>query len=152
MSTIICKQVANEMELKQAFEVRKLVFIEEQHIPEDEEWDGLDDSAVQFVAKNEDIVIGTARVRFPALDSAKIERMAVLKAFRKQGAGKELLHNIEIFLKQKQIPKAVLHAQWTAIPFYRKCGFVQTGKPFYEAEIKHIKMQKILGLSGGNVS
>jgi predicted GNAT family N-acyltransferase len=145
MNTIICKQVSNALELKQAFEVRKLVFIEEQHIPEDEEWDGLDDSAVQFVAKDEDRVIGTARVRFPAPDSAKIERMAVLKAFRKHGAGRGILHNIEIFLKQKQISQVVLHAQWKAIPFYRKCGFVKTGKPFYEAEIKHIKMQKELG-------
>ncbi len=144
MSTIIYKQVSNELELKQAYEIRKLVFIEEQHISEEEEWDGLDDSAVQFVAKNEDRVIGTARVRFPAPDNAKIERMAVLKSFRQQGVGREILYNIENFLRKKQIPKAVLNAQWTAIPFYRSCGFVKTGEPFYEAEIKHIKMQKEL--------
>ena len=144
MSTIIYKQVSNKLELKQAYEVRKLVFIEEQHIPEGEEWDGLDDSAVQFVAKNDNRVIGTARVRFPSPGYAKIERMAVLKAFRKQGVGRKILSTIEKFLRQKQIPLAVLHAQWTAIAFYQSCGFIKIGKLFYEADIKHIKMQKEL--------
>jgi predicted GNAT family N-acyltransferase len=131
MSTIICKQVSNELELKQAFEIRKLVFIVEQHISEEEEWDGLDDAAIQFVAKNRDRVIGTARVRFPSSGYAKIERMAVLEVFRKQGVGRKILSTIEIFLRQKQIPLAVLHAQWTAIAFYKSW-------------IKHIKMQKEL--------
>jgi predicted GNAT family N-acyltransferase len=144
MHTIICKQVNDELELKQAFEVRKLVFIKEQHIKEDEEWDGLDASAVQFVAKNETRVIGTARVRFPTMDSAKIERMAVLKPFRQQGVGRVILSTIEEFLKKKQIRKMELHAQWKAVPFYRSCGFTKTGEPFIEADIKHIKMQKEL--------
>jgi predicted GNAT family N-acyltransferase len=144
MSIIICKQVSNELELKQAFEIRKLVFTKEQHISEDEEWDGLDASAVQFVAKNKTRVIGTARVRFPTTDSAKIERMAVLKPFRQQGLGREIISTIEKFLIQKQIRKIVLHAQWKVIPFYQSCGFTQTGEPFIEADIKHIKMQKEL--------
>ncbi len=49
MAKIICNRTGNALELKLAFAVRKRVFIEEQHISEEEEWDGLDDSAVQFV-------------------------------------------------------------------------------------------------------
>ncbi|MCX6003884.1 MAG: GNAT family N-acetyltransferase [Chloroflexi bacterium] len=142
MGMIIYQQVNDELELKQAFEVRRKVFIEEQGISGDEEWDGFDDSALQFVAKNGDKVIGTARVRFPSADCAKIERMAVLKSFRKQGIGRGIISNIEELLKQRQIPHVILHAQWSAVPFYQSRGFVKTGKPFFEADIKHIKMRK----------
>lgn len=118
------------------------MFIEEQGIPEHEEWDGLDETAVQFVAKIDDKIIGTARLRFPEAGYAKIERMAVLQSFRRQGAGRQILATIEEFLRQRCVQEAILHAQWTAIPFYQSCGYIKTGKPFYEAEIKHIKMQK----------
>jgi predicted GNAT family N-acyltransferase len=139
---IIFTQTNDDIELKQAFNVRTQVFIEEQGISRDEEWDGLDSHATQFIAKNGDAVIATARVRFPAVEYAKIERMAVLKPFRNQGIGKQLLLSIEKHLMQKQIPKAILHAQWPAIPFYQACGYVRQGKSFFEADIKHVEMYK----------
>jgi len=144
MDRLVCHQTDDERELKQAFKVRKLVFIREQGISEHEEWDGLDGVAVQFVAEIDGKIIGTARLRFPEPDCAKIERMAVLKVFRRQGVGRQILNTIEEYLRQRQLPLAILHAQWTAIPFYQSCGYVGVGKPFCEAEIKHLKMQKEL--------
>ena len=141
---IIYKQTIDESELKRAFEVRTKVFIEEQGISKEEEWDGLDDTAIQFVAKDNDKIVATARVRFPAADYAKIERMAVLKPFRRKGVGKKLLNAIEENLASRHIPQAVLHSQWSVVKFYQSCGYEEIGQPFFEADIKHIKMQKEL--------
>jgi predicted GNAT family N-acyltransferase len=131
--------VKSPSELKQAMALRHAVFVEEQRIDEQEEYDGLDDSSMQFVVKKAGAVIGTARVRFVTGDCAKIERMAVLKPFRKQGAGKALLTFI---LTHIEAPQVMLHAQWTAVPFYKACGFKEMSGPFVEAGIKHIKMVK----------
>lgn len=144
MEKIVCKRVNNELELKQAFEVRKSVFIKEQNISKDDEWDGLDDVATQYVAVNGKIVIGTARVRFLDSDNAKIERMAVLKPFRRIGVGREIINIIEQSLKQQNVSTAILHAQWEAIPFYISYGYKQIGDPFIEAGIKHVMMKKEL--------
>jgi predicted GNAT family N-acyltransferase len=131
--------VKSPSELKQAMALRHVVFVEEQSIDEQEEYDGLDDSSLQFVVKKAGQVIGTARVRFVTGDFAKIERMAVLKVFRKQGAGKTLLTFILAHVEASQV---MLHAQWTAVPFYKACGFKEMNGPFVEAGIKHIKMVK----------
>jgi predicted GNAT family N-acyltransferase len=95
------------------------------------------DSSVQFIVKSAGEVIGTARVRFVKIDCAKIERMAVLKTYRKQGAGTTLLSFILSHIETSQV---IPHAQWAAIPFYKACGFRETNGPFFEAGIKHIKM------------
>ena len=131
--------VKSPSELKQAMALRQAVFVEEQRIDEQEEYDGLDDSSQQFVVKKAGEVIGTARVRFVTGDCAKIERMAVLKPFGKQGAGKALLTFI---LARVEASQVILHAQWTAVPFYKACGFKEMNGPFVEACIKHIKMVK----------
>lgn len=144
MDNITFKKVATRAELNGAFAVRREVFIIEQNISEDEEYDGLDDDCLQFIARSDKKVIGTARVRFPLSDHAKIERMAVLKQFRRQGIGMHILACIEEELKVRQITEAVLHAQMVAVPFYKACGFTAIGDTFYEAGIEHIKMQKRL--------
>jgi GNAT superfamily N-acetyltransferase len=74
------------------------------------------DSSVQFIVKSAGEVIGTARVRFVKIDCAKIERMAVLKTYRKQGAGTTLLSFILSHIETSQV---IPHAQWAAIPFYK---------------------------------
>jgi len=135
----IASKVKSQSELKQAMAVRHDVFVEEQGIDEHEEYDGLDVSSIQFVVKKAGMIIGTARVRFIAVNCAKIERMAILKPYRKQGAGTMLLLFV---LSQIEAPQIILHAQWSAIPFYKNCGFQETNGPFLEAGIKHIKMIK----------
>ena len=144
MDTVICKLVTSDEELREAFAVRRQVFVEEQGVTEDEEYDGLDSEALQIVVKDGERVIGTARVQFPAANEAKIERMAVLKPFRNKGIGSRIMDFLHKELKNRQVEQVVLHAQYPVIAFYRSCGFKETGSPFREAGIKHIKMQRRL--------
>jgi predicted GNAT family N-acyltransferase len=144
MDNVTFKQVSSRAELNGAFSVRRDVFIDEQNIAEEEEYDGLDNDCLQFIARSGLKIIGTARVRFLSPEHAKIERMAVLKQFRRQGIGMRILACIEEELKGRQVTEAVLHAQMIAVPFYKACGFTAIGSTFYEAGIEHIKMQKRL--------
>lgn len=144
MGKLNYKLVTSDRELEGAFEVRRRVFIEEQGIPEDLELDGYDGEALQMVVADGDRVIGTARVLFPATGQAKIERMAVLKSFRRRGIGRRIISFLNEELSHRQVEQVVLHAQWPVVAFYRSCGFEETGSPFWEAGIKHIKMQRQL--------
>ena len=85
MDNAIYKLVSNDDELRDAFAVRRQVFVLEQGISENEEYDSHDREALHLIARDGDRVVGTARVRFPAAGQAKIERMAVLAPFRRQG-------------------------------------------------------------------
>ena len=136
--------VTSDKELKGAFKVRKQVFIDEQGISEDIELDGHDKEALHMVVKDGERVIGTARVLFLDNNQAKIERMAVLKPFRGKGIGREIISFLNKELRNKQIEQIILHAQCSVSPFYKSCGFEETGLPFWEAGIKHIKMQRQL--------
>lgn len=144
MSKLNYKLVTSQPELEGAFEVRRQVFIEEQGVPADLELDEDDAKALHVVVEDGERVIGTARVLFPAPGQAKIERMAVLKPFRGQGVGSRIISFLSEELSNRQVEQVVLHAQYPAIPFYRSCGFEESGSPFWEAGIKHIKMKRQL--------
>jgi len=136
------KLVTGDDELRQAFEVRKQVFVREQGISEDLVFNGHDNKALQMVVKDGERVIGSARVKFLAGNQAKLERMAVLKHYRRKGIGKEMLLFLDGVLKDKQVKQVIIHAQLEVVPFYKLCGFNELGLPFQEAGIKHIKMCK----------
>jgi predicted GNAT family N-acyltransferase len=144
MGKLSFKLVANDSELKSAFEVRRQVFIEEQGISEDIELDNYDKEALHMVAKDGKKVIGTARVLFSAANQAKIERMAILKPFRRKGIGSRIITFLEETLRNRQINQVFLHAQYPVVAFYKSCGFKESGSPFWEAGIRHIKMRKRL--------
>ena len=144
MGELIYKLVASDRELTEAFAVRRKVFVEEQGITEGLEFDGNDGKALHIVAMNGDKVIGTARVLFLAPNQAKLERMAILKAFRRKGVGRRLIDNLNKELSKRQVEQVVLHAQYSVVDFYKSCGFEESGSPFWEAGIKHIKMRKRL--------
>jgi predicted GNAT family N-acyltransferase len=136
------KRARTKCELTQAMAVRRAVFVVEQKIDEAEEYDGLDDTSLHFVALSDGKIVGTARVRFPSPEYAKVERMAVLKEFRYCGVGTGILARVEKELKARRVPVAVLHAQITAAPFYESRGYKSVGAHFYEAGIEHSKMKK----------
>ena len=106
-----------------------------------EEFDGRDGEALHVVVKDGEKVIGTARVLFLADERAKIERMAVLKPFRRQGIGRRLISFLNEELRNRGIEEVVLHAQYAVVAFYKSCGFEESGLPFWEVGIKHIEMQ-----------
>ena len=138
------KLVTGDRELEGALEVRRKVFVHEQGVSEDIELDGRDGEALHMVVKDGERVIGTARVLFLANSQAKIERMAVLTPFRGRGIGREIISFLNEELRNRQIKQVFLHAQCSVIGFYKSCGFEEIGSPFWEAGIKHIKMQRPL--------
>jgi len=144
MGKLSYKLVANDRELEEAFEVRREVFVEEQGISEDLVFDGHDGEALHMVVKDGQRVVGTARVLLLADNQAKLERMAVLKPFRHKGIGRGIVSFLNEELRKRQLEQIILHAQYTVVAFYKSCGFEESGLPFWEAGLKHVKMQKRL--------
>jgi predicted GNAT family N-acyltransferase len=142
MSKFGYKLVTGGVELQQAFEVRRQVFVREQSISEDLVFDGHDRESLHMVVKDGQRVIGTARVQFLTDKQAKLERMAILRRYRRKGIGKEMLLFLDTVWKDKQVQQVIIHSQLEVVPFYKLCGFDESGLPFQEAGIKHIKMRK----------
>ena len=121
--------------------VREQVFIQEQHVPEELEWDEHDTKAVHVVAYDtRDQVIGTARL----LADGHIGRMAVLEPWRKNGVGSAMLKTLLLLAQQQNLSKVFLHAQTSAIGFYEHHGFRTLGEEFLDAGIPHRYMEKDL--------
>jgi predicted GNAT family N-acyltransferase len=118
-------------------DVRERVFIIEQKVPKDLEWDGEDEHAHHFIALTEaGQAIGCARL----LPSGQIGRMAVLPQYRGTGLGARLLEAAIAHARTLGMQRVFLHAQRQAEPFYRKAGFLQEGAEFMEAGIPHVPM------------
>ena len=141
MPLIIVNNIIDQSDKKKAFEIRNLVFCGEQKVSKKIEFDGLDEFCDHYLAKINDLPIGTARVREQTRGTFKIERMAVLKRYRKRGVGKAIIEKIlKHYLNLGKINKLILNSQTEAKDFYKKFGFVEVGKEFIEANIKHQKM------------
>jgi predicted GNAT family N-acyltransferase len=127
----------------QVMPIRHEIFIKEQKVPEELEWDEFDQNALHAIVKQENQVIGTARL---IIDNtiAKIGRMAIQKEYRQQGIGQKLLLTLIKTAKEKGAQECVLHAQTHAIAFYAKADFEPNGPIFDEAGIPHVEMRLIL--------
>lgn len=123
-------------------EVRRRVFIEEQRISQDEEWDGLDEGARHFLATRDGAPVGTARL----LPTGQIGRMAVLAELRGHGVGRQLLDAAIEAARVAGFHEVFLHAQRTAEGFYERAGFRARGGTFMEAGIEHVDMLLPLGV------
>jgi len=142
MQELTYKLVEDSDEIKGSHDVRRQVFVEEQGISESLVFSG--DGSIDemhMVVKYGGSVIGTARVIFPAKNTAKIERMAIHKNFRHKGIGRGVITFLMGEIKHRQIKYVVLHAQHSVVEFYKSCGFKESGEPFFEAGIKHVKME-----------
>ncbi|MGB2856363.1 MAG: GNAT family N-acetyltransferase [Dehalococcoidia bacterium] len=144
MDNLIYTTATGDEDLKGIIAVRREVFTKEMGIPEEMVFDGHDERMLQIVVKDGETVIGTARVQFLDATKAKLERMAVLQAFRSKGIGRQIISFLDEELRDRQVKQVVLHAQHEAVAFYRSCGFKETGGPFWEVGIKHIKMHRQL--------
>ncbi len=126
--------------------IRTAVFVEEQGIPLEMEWDEADKTAVHAVAYNGlGQPIGTGRLLQHAPGSAKIGRMAVNRVLRGSSLGRELLKALVTQAEQRGDTEVLLHAQRSAEGFYARLGFAPRGEPFDEVEIPHIEMVRALG-------
>lgn len=124
--------------------VREKVFQKEQCVEAKLDVDGEDDNAFHFVAYNDkEEPVGTARLRFfDQGKTAKIERLAVLPAYRNQGVGKNIMETIDQYLDNRHVKTGYLNAQLHTKGFYEKFGFEQEGETFEEIGSPHVKMVK----------
>lgn len=128
-----------ELEADELHALRHRIFVEEQQVPEDEEWDGLDATADHVIARNVDgEPIGCARLVPPG----RIGRMAVLPDWRGRGVGSAMLMLLLERVRERGGGEAVLHAQASALEFYARHGFEPVGTRFMEAGIEHQAMRR----------
>ena len=121
--------------------IRAQVFIVEQHVPAELEWDGNDNGCLHVLALNrEGEPIGCGRLLF----EGSIGRMAVLKDWRRKGVGSALLQALVSKAHAFQLDRVYLHAQTHVVPFYERHGFERVGEEFIEAGIPHVEMVKPL--------
>ncbi|MFZ6725545.1 GNAT family N-acetyltransferase [Undibacterium sp. MH2W] len=122
---------------KDAHAVRYAVFVQEQQIPAELEWDVMDAQCLHAVAyDSENRAIGTGRL----LPDGHIGRMAVLASARHSGVGADLLRTLMEQAKLRGDKLVQLNAQQSAEPFYAREGFARDGDIFMEAGIAHISM------------
>jgi len=121
--------------------LRRQVFIIEQGVSQEEEWDGQDATAQHWLATDAaGIAIGTARL----LPSGQIGRMAVLSDYRGTGIGAALLQAAVDHARHLGFAVAFLNAQSHALGFYKRAGFTADGAEFMEAGIPHYHMTQSL--------
>lgn len=129
----------------QAQPVRSAVFVEEQGIPAEREWDAADAGAIHAVAFNRfGQAVGTGRLIESAPGVGQIGRMAVLAPMRGQSIGRELLDALVEAARAAGWRELRLHAQTTAAAFYRRSGFVEQGAVYEEVGLPHVDMVRRL--------
>ncbi|THE09250.1 GNAT family N-acetyltransferase [Bacillus timonensis] len=135
--------VTNNKEQDDAYTIRKVVFVDEQNVPLEEEIDQFEDEATHIVLYDDNEPVGAGRFR--ELDGyGKVERICVLASHRKKGAGNLIMEKIEDIAKERGISKLKLNAQTHAENFYKKLGYETVSGIFLDAGIPHVTMIKAL--------
>jgi YbgC/YbaW family acyl-CoA thioester hydrolase len=125
--------------------LREQVFVHEQGIAPELEWDEADASALHAVARNRGgLPLGTGRLLPYAPGVGRIGRMAVRADLRGSGVGMAVLQALTAAARHQGLRELVLHAQLTAAPFYRRVGFLARGPVFDEVGIPHQEMARSL--------
>ncbi|QVR68589.1 GNAT family N-acetyltransferase [Acinetobacter sp. BHS4] len=116
--------------------IREQVFIQEQGIAPEDEWDDLDATVLHFIVYDKEQPIATARL----LLQHSVGRVAVLMPYRKQGIGKILMQHIIEYARQHKLPYLKLSAQTYVTAFYEALGFKVQGEVYEDCGIPHIDM------------
>jgi YbgC/YbaW family acyl-CoA thioester hydrolase len=130
---------------RDASSVRTEVFVEEQGISREDEWDAADTTAIHAVVYNRmQMPLATGRLLVSAPGIGKIGRMAAKRVLRGSHLGRQVLDALCEKAKARGDKEIILHAQQSAAAFYAKSGFAQRGEPFTEVGIAHVEMFKTL--------
>ncbi|MBB3112436.1 hypothetical protein FHS18_004537 [Paenibacillus phyllosphaerae] len=139
-------RITRHEELEAAFDIRKAVFVEEQGVPLEDEFDAfdtLDGQCEHILVADEGQPVGTGRIRF--VDGiGKLERICILAPSRKLGLGKVIIGELEAIALEKGAAQVKLHGQTHAEGFYHKLGYRTASDIFMEDGIPHVKMLKDL--------
>lgn len=137
----------DENTLYQCLKIREEVFTTEKGVPREIEADALDclnGPCGHFLIRFNGADIGTFRCAYMPENIVRIQRLCILKEFRGRGFGKAALAYVESHYQPPGCAAIELDAKYDALPFYEKCGYKKTSKPFTEAGILHVKMRKKL--------
>jgi len=140
---MICIIAKNQKHFYDQVIVRSKVFLIEQKVPIIEEIDTFDAEAIQFIAYDNNKPIGAARFRIVE-GKGKIERVCVIKSYRKKGVGRLIMNTLEKYAENQNIKHLILSAQLQALPFYRKLNYREYGNIFLDANIEHKMMDKYI--------
>lgn len=116
--------------------IRESVFVAEQAVPPELEWDAEDAEAVHFLAEEGDYAVGTARL----LADGHIGRVSVLKDWRGLKVGEALMLAVIVEAEQRGLDRQMLSAQVHATSFYERLGFEIVSGEYLDAGIPHVDM------------
>jgi len=137
MSEIKVCQTTWQDEQETLKDIRNQVFIQEQSVAPELEWDEKDPQAQHFIAYIDGTAVACARL----IDSKYIGRMAVLKPYRSLGLGKRLIDAIKELTPLNNTPTELeLSAQCHAFMFYKSAGFYACSEIYEDAGIPHVTM------------
>jgi len=139
--TISIRPLRDDTDRDACYLLRMEVFVEEQGVPPWEELDAEDETAEHFVAEDSGQVVGTARLVNKGDGVGKIGRVAIHKAYRGRGIGRNLMRYV-MEVGFRRFHTLILDAQVTVIPFYERLGFVAEGDVFLDAGIEHRRMTR----------
>lgn len=146
MNLMRATRITREEDLQAAFEIRKEVFVEEQGVPlidEFDEFDQLNGHCEHILVYYNEQAVGTGRVR-SVEGYGKLERICILKPFRKYGLGKVIIKTLEQIADENGSTQVKLHGQTQAEGFYKKLGYQTSSSEFIEDGIPHFLMTKKL--------
>jgi predicted GNAT family N-acyltransferase len=126
--------------LTAVFAIRRAVFVGEQGVDPELEWDDTETAATHLLGAADGRAVGTARVRFVDDETAKAERLAVRRSDRHQGYGRRLMRAVETYATDSGATRCRVHAQRRVAEFYRSLGYRPIGDEFEEAGIPHVAM------------
>lgn len=142
MEILWTKDTMNEIYLD-AVKIRSKVFIEEQGVSLEEEIDKFEAYCVHFVGYLDQKPVATVRLLPLENGVMKLQRMAVVKDYRKQGLGAQIVRTAEKFAREQGYNSIILGAQLTAEAFYASLDYKAYGDIFLDAGIDHIHMKKV---------
>lgn len=140
MSSTIVRKADWQKDMASIMRIREAVFINEQNIPPEQEWDELDSQAIHFLSIDGNYAMGTARLTKETEDCGRIGRVAVLKDWRGLHIGEAIIQAVIQEAKLQGFKTLTLSAQKYAIKFYQRFGFEVVGDEFLEVGIPHVDM------------
>lgn len=141
---IVVTRIESADDREAAYAIRREVFIDEQRVPAEEEFDDHDPAASHVLASVDGQPAGTGRIYYYD-DIGRIGRMAVRAPFRRFGVGSAILIRLIELARERGVATLLLHAQTQAMPFYESLGFRAHGGVFDEAGIPHREMTRATG-------
>lgn len=141
---MIAQKITTEEELQKAFQIRKEIFVVEQGVPLEEEFDEFDTlngACEHILVFHEGNPVGTGRIRIVEM-VGKLERICILEPYRKFGLGSVIISTLEELAGKRGISKVKLHGQTQAQGFYKRLGYQSSSSEFIEDGIPHVLMTK----------